>query len=183
MNENNAQKINLDGMLGGESPLETPFETQTSEAEAKQQEEIHKLKNDLLLALAENENLRKRHIKEREDIIKFSQSSTLTELTAPFENLFASLNFKMPEEMKENSFVKSLTEGVVMVKNEFEKVFTKLGLKRIYPMGEKFNPNLHQAVAQTEDAEKETGTIINVIAAGFELNGRLIRPAMVVISK
>lgn len=156
---------------------------QDSKPERNYDEEINKLKNDLLLVLAETENLRKRHLKEKEDIAKFASSSALSELSVPFEHLFSALRVQIPDDLKENAFVKSLFEGTQMVQKEFEKVFNKLGLKRIYPEGEKFDPSFHQAVSQVEDDTKDAGMVANVVAAGFELNGRVIRPAMVVVVK
>lgn len=152
-------------------------------SENEQSEEVLKLKNELLIALADIENLRKRHLKEKEDLSKFILSSALTDLAGPFENLFSALKVQIPEDLSENTFVKSVLEGVTMVQKEFEKVFNKLGLKRLFPEGEKFNPNFHQAVAQVEENTKEEGTVATVVSAGFELNGRVIRPAMVVVVK
>jgi molecular chaperone GrpE len=177
MTEMEEKKINLEGMLNGQ---EDATEVQDKK---NYEEEAENLKKDLLLALAEVENLRKRHIKEREDLQKFILSSALKELTTPFEHLFSSLSVSIPEDLQENAFVKSLFEGTTMVQREFEKVFTKLGLKRIYPLGEKFDPNFHQAVAQVEEEGKVAGIVLSVVSAGFELNGRILHPAMVVVSK
>jgi molecular chaperone GrpE len=74
-------------------------------------------------------------------------------------------------------------EGVLMVQKEFEKVFGKLGLKRIYPECGKFDPNFHQAVSQVEVEGFEAGAVVQVVGAGFELNGRVLKPAMVVVAK
>ena len=79
--------------------------------------------------------------------------------------------------------MQSVLEGVLMVQKDFEKVFAKLGLKRIYPEGEKFDPNIHQAVAQVETPKFDAGMIVQVVSAGFDLNGRVLKPAMVVVAK
>ena len=184
-NKKNESKINLEGMFPKEeeekeSLKETP---KVKPEEDKTEEEILKLKNELLIALAETENLRKRHAKEREDLTKFAMSSALSELSSPFENLFTALKFELPEDLKENKFVKSVLEGVLMVQKDFEKIFAKLGLKRIFPEGEKFDPNMHQAVAQVEVKDFESGMVVQVVSAGFNLNGRVLKPAMVVVAK
>lgn len=177
----NQSRINLEDI---ENSPELKKETPVSESKTEEvNEELNKLKNELLIALAENENLRKRHAKEREDLTKFAISSALSELSAPFENLFTALKLELPEDLKQNDFVKSVLEGVLMVQKDFEKVFAKLGLKRIYPEGEKFDPNMHQAVAQVEVQGFETGMVVQVVSAGFDLNGRVIKPAMVVVAK
>jgi molecular chaperone GrpE len=146
-------------------------------------EEIQKLKDELLRSLAENQNLRKRYEKEKEDIKKFALSSALSSLCVPFENLFTALKIDLPEDLKENEFVKSVLEGLLMVQKSFEGEFEKLGLVRIFPEGQKFDPNLHQAVAQVEMEGKQSGIVINVVSAGFQLNGRVLKPAMVVVAK
>ncbi len=171
MNENEP-KVNIE-----EVQSEQPNE-QNAENEI-----IAKLKNDLLIALADAENLRKRHSKEKEDLQKFAVSSALSELSIPFENLFSALKMEIPADLKENNFVNSMVQGVSLVQKEFEKVFNKLGLKRICPENEKFNPNFHQAVSQIEMQGFESGFIIQVVSAGFELNGRILKPAMVIVAK
>jgi molecular chaperone GrpE len=174
MNEKNEPKINLE---------EVVKEAKQDVEENKQDEALSKLKNDLLLALAEAENLRKRHAKEKEDLSKFAVSSALSELATPFEHLFSALKLEVSEDLRENPFVKSMFEGVLMVQKEFEKVFNKLGLKRIYPEGGSFDPNFHQAVSQIEVQGFDAGAIVQVVSAGFELNGRVLKPAMVVVAK
>lgn len=180
-------KIDFGNMGGEEAPEAEIKEEATSNAEEeklnKLEAEVIKLKGDLLSALAENENVRKRHAKEREELAKFATSSALKELAVPFENLFSALKIEIPEELKENPFATSLLAGVTMVKQEFEKTFAKLGLNRINPEGEKFDPNLHQAVAQVEIEGVESGVVASVVSAGFELNGRVLKPAMVVVAK
>ena len=158
---------------------------QNSQEKEKNQidEDLLKIKNDLLIALAENQNLRKRHSKEREELTKFATSSALSQLASPFENLFTALKIELPEDLKDNSFIKSMLDGILMVQKDFETVFAKLGLTRIYPQGEKFNPNLHQAVAQVEKEDVEPGFVVQVVSAGFDLNGRVLKPAMVVVAK
>lgn len=170
---NEEPKVNL-GNIGEETemPQDNQFE-----------EEIKKLKSDLLTALAEIQNLSKRHEREKGELQKFALSSALSSLSVPFEHLFSALKIEVPEELKENPFIISLIKGTEMVKQEFEKVFGALGLKRIYPEGEIFNHNLHQAISNIQDESKQEGTIANVVSAGFELNGRLIKPALVVVVK
>lgn len=189
----NKSKINLDDIeqepkVSSKPPKSSSEKKPKSEIDTQKlikqhQDEVEKLKHELLSALAENQNLRKRFAKEKEDITKFAISSALSELSSPFENLFTALKIELSEDLKENNFVKSIIEGVLMVQKDFEKVFNKLGLVRIYPEGEKFDPNLHQAVAQIESQEVNSGFVVNVVSAGFQLNGRVLKPAMVVVAK
>lgn len=198
----NESKINFEGMPADKLNQEEQSKDQSSnekqqekikkpqvkkspkmEASNEQNEALLKLKNDLLTALAENQNLRKRHLKEREELTKFATSSALSELASPFENLFTALKIELPEDLKQNEFIKSMLDGILMVQKDFERVFAKLGLTRIYPEGAKFDPNLHQAVAQVETSDVEAGFVVQVVSAGFDLNGRVLKPAMVVVAK
>lgn len=183
--EKNEPRVNLGGddleekVENERNREENPY----SENQENLGEEVNNLKKEVLLALAENKNLRKRHEKEKEEAIKFAASSALSQLTGPFEILYSSLKVEVPEELQENEFVKSMMEGQMLVKKEFEKIFEKVGLIRLYPVGEKFDPLLHQAVSQVPDETKDAGTIINVISAGFMLHGRVIKYANVVVTK
>jgi molecular chaperone GrpE len=181
------KKLNLDNMENPEiedENLNSSASPKGAEAPEKSYEEENtKLINELKTALAEAENLRKRHMKEKEDLIKFASQSALTKLSVPFEYLFSALQTKVPEDLKDNSFIKSLFDGVSIVQKEFEKVFLGLGLKRIYPNDEKFNPAFHEAILHEEAEGKEAGTVVKVVSAGYELGGRVIKPAMVVVAK
>ena len=78
--------------------------------------------------------------------------------------------------------LKNLYKGVEMTKDEFVKTLSKFGLKRLYPLKEKFDPNYHQAISRTLDNFVEENTVIQVVQAGYELNGRPIKPALVIVS-
>ena len=88
-----------------------------------------------------------------------------------------------PEAVGENALLKTIAEGVELTLQELLGIFQKFGIARIDPMGQKFDHNLHQAVAQVEQADKESGTVIQVVQSGYMIADRLLRPAMVVVSK
>ena len=76
----------------------------------------------------------------------------------------------------------SFVKGVELNFNEFKKIFEKNNIKRIYPTGEMFNPDFHEAISQIE-SEAETGTVVDVLQAGYSLNDRVIKPALVIVAK
>ncbi|EDV18466.1 hypothetical protein TRIADDRAFT_35104 [Trichoplax adhaerens] len=147
------------------------------------QEQIDNLKDLLIREKAENENLRKRFKKELEDTHKFAISKFVKNLTEQVENLFrASDNIDL-KSCEENSELKTLFEGVEITKKNLLKVFHDFDVERIYPINQIFNHELHEAISQVEDEDKEPNTIINVVQAGYTINGRLIKPAVVIVTK
>ena len=147
------------------------------------QKQIDNLKDLLIREKAENENLRKRFKKELEDTHKFAISKFVKNLTEQVENLFrASDNIDL-KSCEENSELKTLFEGVEITKKNLLKVFHDFDVERIYPINQIFNHELHEAISQVEDEDKEPNTIINVVQAGYTINGRLIKPAVVIVTK
>ncbi len=143
---------------------------------------VTELKEHLVRSLAENENLKKRQQKELETATKFANSNILKDLTEPFEQLFMALAIKPSQEIAQSPEFTSLMSGIEMTKKTFEKAFEKYGLKRIFPQGEKFDHNHHQAISQATQEGVDSGIIINVVQAGYILEERVIKPAMVVVA-
>jgi len=143
---------------------------------------VIELKEHLVRSLAENENLKKRQQKELETATKFANSSILKDLTEPFEQLFMALSIKPSQEISQSPEFISLMSGIEMTKKTFEKAFEKHGLKRIFPQGEKFDHNHHQAISQVKQEGVDAGIVINVVQAGYLLEERVLKPAMVVVA-
>ena len=132
---------------------------------------------------AELDNLQKRTYRQLEEARDYAVTSLLKDLSMPFEQLFIAFLSQIPEDLVQNEFVKSTISGLELIKSEFEKVLGKAGLKRLFPKGEKFDPNFHQAMSQIAIDGLESGTIYDVIQAGFSLKDRCIKPALVVVAK
>jgi molecular chaperone GrpE len=148
-----------------------------------QAEEIATLKDQLIRSVAEMENLRKRHERDMQDARKYAVTGFARDMVGVMENLQLAL-LNIPEEArKADEKLGTLAEGVEMTANELTRIFQNHGIVRITPLGEKFNHNFHQAVAQVEDASKEAGTITQVLQAGYIIHDRLLRPAMVTVAK
>lgn len=144
---------------------------------------LGELKDQLLRSMAETENVRRRAARDVEEAGKYAVSNFARDMITVGENLFLALQ-NIPEEAREEEgVVKALADGVEMTFRELLGIFEKHGIHRIDPVGEKFDHNLHQAISQVEDPTKEPGTVMQVVQAGYTLQGRLLRPAMVVVTK
>lgn len=142
-------------------------------------DELAALKDQTLRALAEAENTRRRSERELQDMSKYAVTSFARDLVSVLENLQRALA-AIPEAMKqEQPTVANLATGVEMTLNEMIQAFEKQRITRIDPMGQKFDHNLHQAVAQIATPDAEEGTVVQVLQAGYTIADRLLRPAMV----
>lgn len=141
--------------------------------------EIAALKDQALRALAETENTRRRAERELADMSKYAVTGFARDLVSVLENLQRAVD-SIPAEMKEaQPAVANLAIGVEMTLKELLGVFNRQGIERIDPMGQKFDHNLHQAIAQIDTPDAEAGTVVQVLQAGYKIHDRLLRPAMV----
>ncbi len=142
------------------------------EEEAKQHYDLY------LRSQAEIENIKKRSKKEKEEWIKYSNETILKEILPVIDNLEKAVSHCQIE----NSF-DALQEGVELTLKGLKNTLVKSGLEEIIAEGEPFDPSFHQAVSEMEDKNVKAGVILQEIQKGYTLNQRLIRPAMVVVSK
>jgi molecular chaperone GrpE len=144
--------------------------------------ELAVMKDQALRALADAENTRRRAERDQQDTAKYAVSRFAGDLVSVLENLQRA-TASIPESMRaENPAVANLAVGVEMTLKELLSAFEKHGIRRLDPKGQKFDHQLHQAVAQMPDAKAEPGTILQVIEAGYTIHDRLLRPAMVVVA-
>ena len=148
-----------------------------------QNKEIKELKDQLLRSLAESENLRKRTIKEIADAKKYSHIYFIRDLVSSVDNLQRALEAVPDDKSQLSEPIKNLVIGLEIVEKEILNTFEKHSLKQINPLGEKFDYNLHQAMFEVPTNEKEPGYVVEVSQKGYLLHDRLVRPAMVGISK
>lgn len=145
--------------------------------------QVKDLKETVLRGLAENENLRKRHTRELADAQKYAISNLVKDMTNVLENLYRATEH-VDEGMLNNDLLKKLVEGVDITRREFIATLERFGVKRILPqIGNKFDHNYHQALSQQPSDEYPSDTIVAVVQAGYALEDRLLRPALVVVSK
>lgn len=152
-----------------------------SELEAAQAE-IAKLKDAFLRAKAEEDNVRRRAEKDIANGRKFAVEGFAKEMVSVYDSLKLAAAVELSEDA--DDAVKSIHEGVAITLKQLNSAFAKFALVEINPVaGDKLDPNLHQAMTMVESDEVESGCILNVIQAGFQLHDRLLRPAMVVVAK
>ena len=173
-------------------PQETKAEEMSSEevTDATLEEALKKLvdaeevasraNDDLLRVQAEMQNLRRRSEQDIEKAHKYSQEKFSTELLSVMDNLERALAAAANHE---DDTVKAIYEGVDLTLKSFTDCFNRFHIEAVDPMGEPFDPQLHQAMTIIENAEVEPNTVIEVMQKGYTLHGRVIRPAMVVVSK
>lgn len=157
-------------------------ESKAANAEAELAEENAKLKDQLLRAMADTENTRKRAKQQVEDAAKFAISSFAKDLINVLDNFYRATE-SLEQVDTSDSSVAALKEGVDLTMGAFLKVCDNHGIVRLYPEGEAFDHNLHQAIAQVPSADHANGTVIQVMQAGYMLKDRLLRPAMVTVAK
>ncbi len=147
------------------------------------QKEINHMKDQLLRSLAEAENIRKRTQREKEEARQYAVTNFARDLLNIADNLNRALQVMPSEQEEVLPAVKSLMEGVQLTQRELEAIFNRQGIKRISPLGEKFNHNFHQAMFETETEDQEAGIITQVLQDGYVIHDRLLRPAMVGVAK
>ena len=148
----------------------------------KLNEEITSLKDQRLRAIAELENFRKRAEKDQSDALKYGISNFAKEIIDIRDNIERAQS-SISDEAKSNESIKSVIEGIDLIVQSVISTFEKIGIKKIESLNEKFDHNLHQAMMEIENDDLEPGTIVQELIPGYTLHDRLLRPAMVGVSK
>ena len=148
----------------------------------KLNEEITSLKDQRLRAIAELENFRKRAEKDQSDALKYGISNFAKEIINIRDNIERAQS-SISDEAKNDEAIKSVIEGIDLIAQSVVSTFEKIGIKKIESLNEKFDHNLHQAMMEIENEELEPGTIVQELIPGYTLHDRLLRPAMVGVSK
>ncbi len=160
-------------------------EQKTNETEQKiteLEQKVSDLNDKLLRSLAELDNVRRRSREELEKATKFAVSGFASDLVLVVENFLMASENAPKDEIEKNAAIKNYAQAIVMTEKELLKVLEKNQVKRIYPLNQTFDHNLHEAIAQIE-SEAEEGTVVQVIQAGYTISDRLIRPALVGVAK
>jgi molecular chaperone GrpE len=145
--------------------------------------ERDQLKDQLLRALADTENMRRRSEREATNVRKYGHTPFARDLVGAIDNL-ARVVESAPENLDQaDETVKSLITGIQLSWTELQSVIEKHGIKRVEPIGEKFDYNLHQAMFEVPSNDQPSGMVLEVVQHGYVLHDRLLRPAMVGVSK
>ena len=144
--------------------------------------ELTELNNKYLRLLAENQNIRKNHDQEKEDILKYSSFSFAQQILTLTDNLDRAFQiFRNDDKFKKDDF-KNIINGIEMIEKELKSTLEKNSIKYINCLDKSFDPNLHQAIGEKE-SDKAAGIIIEEIQKGYLMHDRLLRPSMVYVSK
>lgn len=179
-----------------QQPAQQPFGQPNAETEAREgaadeiaaaleasRAEIAQLKDQLLRALAETENVRRRAQRDREDASKFAITSFAKDLLPVADNLRRALESIPAGAVESNELVKTLSEGVEMTERQLHTAFESHKIRKIEPLGEKFDSHLHQAMFEVPGSGQPAGTVVELLQPGYLLHDRLIRPALVGVAK
>jgi molecular chaperone GrpE len=176
-----------DNSQASEAPTETSGPDQLMEAASSRLAELEAERDEFrdrwMRSEAEMQNLRARSKREVEDARQYAVQKFATDVSEAAENLRRGLAALPPKKDGESDIVTRLREGFAGVERSFVALLERNGIKREDPTGAMFDPNLHQAMSEHETAEHPPGTIIQAWTPAWTLNGRLLRPAMVVVAK
>ena len=148
------------------------------------EEQLEITKSDLLLAIADMQNMRKRTDEEIINVRKYGASNLARDLFSVSDNLRMALMSITDEDKEKNQALKNLSFGLDMVAKDFYSAFEKNGIKQVLPnVGDNFDHNKHQVMDEIETEEVKKGKIAQVLSAGYTLHNRLLKPAMVNVAK
>lgn len=145
--------------------------------------QIAELTDRLLRAHADMDNQRKMAEREREDLAKYAISKFAKDIVQVGDNFQRAISAVPGDAVDKDPALKSFLDGVSMLDREFHNILERHGIVRLEPTGEAFNPHLHQAMMEQEDTSVPQGTVVQVIQSGYQIADRVLRPAMVVVSK
>jgi molecular chaperone GrpE len=147
------------------------------------EQQVAEMKDKFLRALAEAENMRRRAERERDEAGKFAVANFARDVVGVADNLRRTLESAKSPAESDSAKLKALVEGVELTERSLLGMLERFNVKVVEPLGQKFDPNLHQAMFEVPDTGKEPGTVVQVIQPGFTIAGRLLRPAMVGVAK
>ncbi len=145
--------------------------------------QLAELKDQLLRARAETENVRRRAARDKEDASRYAIANFARDMLSVADNMARALEAVPEEDRSGDSPMASLAQGIEMTERELLAALDRHGIKKIEPMGEKFDHNLHQAMFEMPDDSAAPGTVVQVMQAGYVIADRLLRPAMVGVAK
>lgn len=163
---------------GSAAPPETPPET-LEQAQAR----ADNARDQMLRAHADMENLRRRYERELQNAVRYGVESLATELLPVRDSLHEGLKAAEAQGIDPAVALDKIVEGTRMTLSILDKALTKAGLSEVHPQGEPFNPELHQALSLADSAELPSNHVVQVVQTGYRLHDRLVRPAMVIVSK
>jgi len=174
--EQNGEGMSDEGLEQG-SELDLVAELEKVRAEAAS------LKDQLLRALAETENTRRRVQREREDSARYAVAPLAKEILPVADNLARALAAVPKEALAQDEALRNLVEGIAATERQLQAALERSNIKLVDPLGEKFDSHHHQAMFEVPSPDKPSGTVVQVLQPGYVLHDRLLRPALVGVAK
>ena len=181
----------INNAAASDAETENAAREQTNDAEASQDAdpltamtaERDALKDQLLRALADTENMRRRSEREADTARKYGHTQFARDLVGAIDNLARALASAPEDKSSLDESVQSLLTGIELSWTEIQSAIEKHGVRQINPVGEKFDYNFHQAMFEVPTNDQPPGMVLEVVQHGYALHDRLLRPAMVGVSK
>jgi molecular chaperone GrpE len=164
------------------APAATP-EAAPVDRLAELESEVARLKSEVLYARADTENVRRRLEQQAEDRGKYAVGQFAKDVLSVADNLRRALDAVPPAAREGNDIANTLTVGVEMTEREMLTTLERYGIRPVPALGARFDPNLHQAMMEMEDSAQPEGTVVMVMQQGYQIHDRLLRPALVAVSK
>lgn len=169
----------LESTQSAPEPAEQPVDEK-----AELQKQVDELKDRYLRAVAETENVRKRAEREIVDARSYAIANFARDAVTVADNLARTLEAVTAEaRAAADETLKALLEGVELTEREFQKTLARHGVRKLDPAGEKFDPNFHQAMFEVPDQNVPAGMVVQVVQTGYAIGDRVLRPALVGVSK
>jgi molecular chaperone GrpE len=182
--QNSKTEENINNKTKSSENSENNKELKEKEAKLSPEDKIKELEEKLVRTLAEMENQRRRFEKEKDDAFEYGGFSFARESLKLIDNFDrAKQSIENDEKIKGSDALKKTLEHLDIVKKDLISIFKKNNIEEIVAVDKKLDPNLHQAMMEIEDDNKEPGTIIQEIQKGFKMKDRLLRPSLVAVSK
>ena len=180
--EDISSEVNLDPTVTKEDTAEETEDKTKESSEVQLEKKVSELNDKVLRLLAENQNIRKNHEREKEDILKYGSFNFASQILSLTDNLDRAFSiFKSNEKFKDKEFLE-ITNGIELIEKDLLITLEKNSITYVDCLNKKFDPNFHQALSEIE-SEKDPGTVIEEIQKGYVLHDRLLRPSLVNVAK
>ena len=180
MEEKNINKVDNENLTDKDKNINN----EENKEKISPEEELKKLEDKLARAYAEMENQRRRYEKEKDDAFEYGGFSFAKESLSLLDNLDRSkISLENDEELKNSESLKKIFNHLDIIKKDMISIFKKNNIEQIDTINKKLDPNFHQAMLEIEDDTKEPGTIVQEVQTGYMMKDRLLRPALVAVSK
>ena len=177
-----SSEVNLDPTIIKEDTAEETEDKTKESSEVQLEKKVAELNDKVLRLLAENQNIRKNHEREKEDILKYGSFNFASQILSLTDNLDRAFSiFKSNEKFKDKEFLE-ITNGIELIEKDLLITLEKNSITYVDCLNKKFDPNFHQALSEIE-SEKDPGTVIEEIQKGYVLHDRLLRPSLVNVAK